>query len=217
MKQLSGLAAFLTSACILVWFSLELISTPVTLGYLYSWARTTASQLSVPQRDALAQETRAILQWNAFNQESVGAELKQLRFGSGVRVFTDLEVDHLLDVHARFWWVRAIGLVCLAIHLAVIRKIGFVLYRRWILSGLTIVLFVEGLVALLLMFFWERLFIGFHQILFPGGNWSFPANSSLIQLFPESFWFMTAVLFVAILLILTASSVFVSWWQTRIR
>jgi len=37
-------------------------------------------------------------------------------------------------------------------------------------------------------FAFEAAFTLFHEIFFPGGNWSFDANSFLIRLYPETFW-----------------------------
>ncbi len=37
-------------------------------------------------------------------------------------------------------------------------------------------------------FLFMPFFIVFHEVLFPQGNWSFPTNSILIQLYPEKFW-----------------------------
>lgn len=34
----------------------------------------------------------------------------------------------------------------------------------------------------------EPLFIGFHRIFFPGGNWTFPPDSTIIMMFPEAFF-----------------------------
>jgi uncharacterized membrane protein len=56
----------------------------------------------------------------------------------------------------------------------------------WVLVGLVVVgvLGVGGLVAA---------FSLFHEVFFPGGNWSFPADSNLIRLYPEPFWELSAV------------------------
>ena len=48
-----------------------------------------------------------------------------------------------------------------------------------------------ALVALLFLaaLLFERAFLAFHLSFFPQGNWSFPAESSLIRLFPREFFF----------------------------
>ena len=35
----------------------------------------------------------------------------------------------------------------------------------------------------------------FHRLLFPGGNWSFPATSWLIKMYPYGFWQLSAAAF----------------------
>lgn len=51
------------------------------------------------------------------------------------------------------------------------------------------------------VFLFEPVFILFHRIFFPQGNWSFPIDSTLIQLYPETFWLITtSIIFVLTLL-----------------
>ncbi|MDQ3098397.1 MAG: DUF1461 domain-containing protein [bacterium] len=45
------------------------------------------------------------------------------------------------------------------------------------------------------------LFTLFHQTLFPQGNWAFPSDSILIQLYPEQFWRFSALLIAGAILI----------------
>lgn len=51
--------------------------------------------------------------------------------------------------------------------------------------GLVVATIVLGLFA---AFAFDAAFTLFHEIFFPGGNWSFPADSNLIRLYPEPFW-----------------------------
>lgn len=53
-------------------------------------------------------------------------------------------------------------------------------------AGVTLIvlLFLLGLSALNFSVFWEW----FHRLLFPQGNYTFPASSVLITLYPESYW-----------------------------
>jgi len=59
--------------------------------------------------------------------------------------------------------------------------------------------------------FWEK----FHHILFPQGNWSFPPDSMLIQLYPESYFFATSLIFAA-LLIMVASVFIQDAWRKQL-
>jgi hypothetical protein len=53
----------------------------------------------------------------------------------------------------------------------------------------------------------------FHRILFPGGNFSFPADSLLIQLYPYAFWQLSA----GALGVLGIVGGLVVWWLARRR
>jgi len=67
------------------------------------------------------------------------------------------------------------------------------------LSRISIFSGISGLLAILpfILFDFSSLFMRFHLIFFPQGNWQFPADSVLIQLFSESF-FYDAFIFVLV-------------------
>lgn len=56
-------------------------------------------------------------------------------------------------------------------------------------AGLAIGVVVLGAVGLVAF---DIAFEIFHRIFFPGGNWSFPASSNLIRLYPVAFWQLSA-------------------------
>ncbi len=110
--------------------------------------------------------------------------------GNGSDVFfTSSEVSHLNDV-SRIFTAGRVVISVLAIT-GFLYLIGSILsdtfdglsYRQSakILIG-TVVVLVLGLV------FFQTFFPLFHKVFFPQGNWAFPENSMLIQLFPELFW-----------------------------
>lgn len=49
-------------------------------------------------------------------------------------------------------------------------------------------MYLLGISSAVAVSFFEPFFIAFHKIFFPQGNWSFPTDSILIQLYPEQFW-----------------------------
>lgn len=53
----------------------------------------------------------------------------------------------------------------------------------------------------------------FHRVLFPGGNWAFPADSLLIRLYPYEFWQLSATAFGALAMLGGASV----WYLARRR
>ncbi len=61
----------------------------------------------------------------------------------------------------------------------------------WLTAGLAVWLSLVSVVA------WPVAFVTFHKVLFPAGNWQFSESSGLIRLFPEKFWFDSAVALLA--------------------
>lgn len=111
-------------------------------------------------------------------------------------VYTLDEIAHLRDVRLVLW--AFVGLA-----LASVILVGAALIRhprdaaRWraITRGggvLTVLIVVLGVVGALAF---EPAFELFHRLLFPGGNWAFPADSNLIRLYPYAFWQLSAAAF----------------------
>ena len=57
------------------------------------------------------------------------------------------------------------------------------------LGTLAFIIFLAVLALIDFDWFWTQ----FHYIVFPNGNWAFPAGSTLIGLFPEAFFYNFAV------------------------
>jgi len=62
---------------------------------------------------------------------------------------------------------------------------------------------------------WSTAFTLFHQVFFPPGTWSFPPDSTLIQLYPPEFWFEAAMT-AAVVVLATAALLSAAGWN-RIR
>jgi integral membrane protein (TIGR01906 family) len=115
----------------------------------------------------------------------------------GVPVYNSREVSHMADVRSVFQSVQVDGK--LAFILLVLT--GFLLWKRegWqtLASGLQwgglrtcgIVLFI-GLTAIAA---WQSWFNTFHLLFFKPGSWLFLYTDTLIRLFPEKFWFDSAL------------------------
>jgi integral membrane protein (TIGR01906 family) len=106
------------------------------------------------------------------------------------------ERSHLADARTLLWLCLAGGAVAaLAIGLALLRAAPRRRASLWRLisrAGLatTVGVAVLGIVALVAF---DTLFTLFHQVFFPGGNWSFdPATQRLVQLYPFGFWQIAA-------------------------
>ena len=130
----------------------------------------------------------------------------------GPEIYTRDEAAHMRDV-------RVVLLAFLVLAVASILFVVASLARaphdadRWRavgrgglwLVGAMIVLGVFAFVA------FDTAFLLFHEIFFPGGNFSFDENSFLIQLYPEPFWELSA----AALGILASFGALVVWLVAR--
>lgn len=94
--------------------------------------------------------------------------------------FSDKEISHLKDVRNLIW----MSLVILII-LTIILLIS--ISNKEIFLGSLFSIILTILLALTLLSF-STSFVYFHQILFTNNNWLLPANSTLIQTLPESFF-----------------------------
>jgi hypothetical protein len=121
-------------------------------------------------------------------------------------LYTPNEISHLLDVRK----LLLFNLILLFFCLMVLRSRFQSVWQAKILlfSTLTGIIFVL-LFFLSIYLFWNQLFILFHQLLFPQGNWTFPSNSLLIQNFPERYWINSFKLFSVIFLIVSLAPNFI--------
>ncbi len=122
------------------------------------------------------------------------AELAALEH-EGAPLYTAEEIGHLVDVRRLVRRLSVLGALSMAVIL-----IGAVAWRMGRLDGYGGAVerggwWAVALVALVGLGFgvaWRAVFTGFHELFFPPGTWQFPADSGLIRLFPERFWFDTA-------------------------
>lgn len=128
------------------------------------------------------------------------------------------EIAHLVDVQAVVARLEAWALVAAVILVLA----GWVAWRRGCLAIWSRALarsawFSLALLALLvpvLILFFDQAFTVFHGLLFEPGTWQFPAESHLIQLFPERFWYDTALVACALLV---AEALGLAWLARRLR
>ena len=114
------------------------------------------------------------------------------RFDDGSSVYNSRELGHMEDVKQ----VTGAALSAWRIGIVAAVAIGILLWRvadsRYIwesLQGgakLTALMMVVLLVGILAAF--SILFVGFHEIFFDPGTWTFLFSDTLIRLFPQRFW-----------------------------
>lgn len=115
---------------------------------------------------------------------NVENELEALAIRNGGNLFTEAEVSHLVDVGIL---VRSLRITWIVISICVV-FLGKRIASQNIIAGLRVSLGLIGSLGLLILFYWDKFFEGFHRVLFPQGNWAFPADSKLLAVFPENFW-----------------------------
>jgi integral membrane protein (TIGR01906 family) len=136
----------------------------------------------------------------------------------GRPLYTADEIAHLVDVQVvvsrlEAWALAAALILALA---------GWIAWRRGHLATWSRALarsawFSLALLALLvpvLVLAFDQAFTVFHGLLFAPGTWQFPAESYLIQLFPERFWYDTALVACALLV---AETLGLAWLARRLR
>lgn len=118
--------------------------------------------------------------------------------GQTTPVLSEAERGHMRDVRgvfAGFYAVALAGAVVLAAAFVLARERAdrARLWRRLSRTGIVIVAVtvIGGGVGVLVF---DQAFVLFHEIFFPGGNWSFnPNTDKLVQIFPDQFWSETTV------------------------
>lgn len=122
--------------------------------------------------------------------ESNAAQASQVISSIYQAGFTPAEISHLEDVSrliicSRYFFIFSL-LVLTAVSLYYKKNLPH--FFRYLNNSAFIVLGFILSLFLYLLLNWSSAFSVFHQILFPQGNWAFPADSLLITLFPEIFW-----------------------------
>lgn len=124
------------------------------------------------------------------------------------------EIAHLLDVRQVVGRIRWLALLLATAALALLA-----LRPRSLRVGLTRALAAGGALALGLLFLlglailvaWDAAFTAMHRLFFAAGTWQFGADSALIRLFPDRFWYDTALVLVGLLALQSLAALAASW------
>ncbi len=130
----------------------------------------------------------------------------------GSAMYTADEAAHMADVRVVLYGFLALAVLSAAVLVGALRH-GRADASRWsaVARGavfLVVVLIVLGVIGALAF---GVAFELFHQILFPGGNWAFPADSNLIRLYPYAFWQASAAALGVLAIVLAA----ITWFFAR--
>jgi len=107
-------------------------------------------------------------------------------------IFDDTEKAHFGDVKKIIWGSFALLII-----------LTLICCKEWEKIAKKGTLLLLALILLAVMMPFDTLFTIFHQVLFPQGNWMFPADSTIITFYPMSF-FITYAIAIAIHAVITA-------------
>lgn len=104
-------------------------------------------------------------------------------------LFDPNESSHLVDVRNIFSWLRPIFLIGLAIAIWIAYGLRDVAVRRLLRDGALIAGAVVGVIGIAAAVAFDPLFLLFHRIFFPQGNFLFAPDSNLLVLYPDRYWY----------------------------
>jgi len=104
-------------------------------------------------------------------------------------IFTNDETAHMTDVRAVFRgaeYAAALALFVLVFRIGRARRGGDAL--RLVRAGSLIATGIVAVIGVAAAVAFDPLFLLFHEVFFPQGNFLFPPDSNLIRLYPEWYW-----------------------------
>jgi integral membrane protein (TIGR01906 family) len=122
--------------------------------------------------------------------------LGDLTFPNGLPLYNERELRHMYDVQVVTRWAYGIAIaagIFVAVCIALLWRSNRA--RLWIALRVGALLTLGGIVGIVLFALvgWDVFFTGFHSVFFEDDTWYFLTSDTLIRLFPEQFWFDTAI------------------------
>lgn len=172
----------------LVLSNVFLFMTPQYLSYEYG-------KSDFPKADRFNDTDRRYFATESIEYERGNRNFEQFK---GLGVYNDRELNHMVDVRVLvaqvsvFQAMEGLLLLVLLITLASMPDTRALAPRGLFAGGiLTIALFV--VIGLFAGSAFSTFFTDFHRIFFQGDTWLFLYTDSLIQFYPERFWFDTSI------------------------
>ena len=129
-------------------------------------------------------------------------------------LFTDDEYSHMADVRRVFDLTKFFVPLALFVMIVRLQRARGRSPRdmwRLVRDGALVAVAIVGLIALAAVFAFDQLFLLFHEVFFPQGNFLFdPATSNLLRVWPEWYWegmfLRVGLSFVALALVVAAAA-----------
>ena len=131
----------------------------------------------------------AAISWHHAWSAYVTGASTQPAISFGLPVFSQDEYAHMADVRAVFRgaeYAAALALFILIFRVERARRRGEAL--RLVRAGSLIAAGIAGAIGVAAAVAFDPLFLLFHEVFFPQGNFLFAPDSNLIRLYPEWYW-----------------------------
>lgn len=183
-----------------------LLINPLFIGWLQD-RHDVADKLHITQQEI--DRINGEIVWDIFS----GGDF-DVMFTNGQPVLGPDERAHMSDVSRLVRILVILDVVAIAFAAWGGRLLRTDPYRlgRMIMTGAGTVGIATVAMGLFAVIAWDSAFTVFHELLFPPGTWEFPADSTMILLYPPEFWFDAAMI-AAVLVLATAAVLSYGGWR----
>lgn len=169
-----------------------LLLSPLYLQIIYSTSIISTDPYGLSRREQSAQALLTLTSlYPGINQEYTLSNLGM----------TSREIKHMIDVkNILKLFLVTYGLIFSGVGYLVSQEIKSIQkLQQLVRHSLFATTGILSCVAILIFWFWDTLFTVFHMALFQPGTWQFSESDLLIRLFPEQFWFVSALTVLALM------------------
>jgi integral membrane protein (TIGR01906 family) len=203
---LVGALVAVSTMLVLVGVGILLFFNPLWVGF--EQGRSQAAAWTGWSEAQVSETTNAVL-----HDMIVGPPDFAMTVGGGP-VFDERERQHLADARRAF---IGFGIAALAAVVALVaarwRSGGAGWFWRAVATGAAVLAVAVLAIGMFVTVSFDLAFELFHRLLFAGGTYTFdPATERLVQIFPEQFWFETAI---GLGIVLVVGSAAVYWFAHR--
>jgi len=193
--------------------AIRLIATPAFLALSYARPGFPSDSFGFTDAQRLTYGSYGVDYLNNFAGRDYLAGLK---LSTGSTMFTEGEVQHMVDVKNLIGFAYVLGaavavLLIIGVWYLAKRYAGGV--RRALFAGAILTLVMIAVLIVAALMGWETFFTQFHALFFSSGTWTFSVSDTLIRLYPEQFWVDSAI-GIAALVLATVVIVLISCWPT---
>jgi integral membrane protein (TIGR01906 family) len=133
-----------------------------------------------------------------YVREKQPVEVLEASTYAGRPLYNERETGHMVDVQSVYvfsrqvWW-GSLGLLVLSAGILFRRPDGLRRFGSALKVGGLVTAALVLAAGVLAVTAWQAWFLAFHQAFFQPGTWVFDPSDTLIRLFPETFWFDSAL------------------------